>query len=119
MDVFGVHINFLWFIQVLALIFILKIHFLFIFLDFLILWTGRIKSENTRGLDVINPKTQTTVTWVADLLYKNRGATILIREGVSCNHGRRISRRRRELDPIRDEQVCNEIPRISNQRCRF
>jgi sterol desaturase/sphingolipid hydroxylase (fatty acid hydroxylase superfamily) len=41
MDQFGVHMNFLGFIQILALIFILKIYFLFIFLDFLIYWVGR------------------------------------------------------------------------------
>jgi hypothetical protein len=76
MDLFGVHMNFLWFIQVIALSFILKIHFLFNSLDFLILWTERIKSENTRGLGAINPKAQTTVTWTASLLYKNRGAHV-------------------------------------------
>jgi hypothetical protein len=47
MDLFGVHMNFLWFIQVLALIFILKIHFIIISLDFLILWTGRMKTKKS------------------------------------------------------------------------
>jgi hypothetical protein len=56
--------------------FYIKIHFLFNSLDFLILWTEHIKSENTRGLGAINPKTQTTVTWTAGLLYKNRGAHV-------------------------------------------
>jgi hypothetical protein len=49
MDQFGVHMNFLWYIQILALIFILKIYFPFIFLDFLISWTGRQIPEKARA----------------------------------------------------------------------
>jgi hypothetical protein len=51
MDQFGVHMNFLGFIQILALIFILKkIYFLFIFLDFLIYWIGRQIPEKAGSL---------------------------------------------------------------------
>jgi hypothetical protein len=40
MDQFGVHMNFLWFIQVLALIYILEINLCIYFSDFPSLWTG-------------------------------------------------------------------------------
>ena len=38
---FGVHMNFLGFKQVSAIIYILKIHFWFIFSGFIIPWSGR------------------------------------------------------------------------------
>ena len=41
MDQFGVHMNFLGFKQVSAIIYILKIHFWFIFSGFIIPWSGR------------------------------------------------------------------------------
>jgi hypothetical protein len=58
MNKFGLHMNFLGILQVLANIFILKIHFLFTFLDFLIFWTGRIIIRKCRDLGVNIPKTQ-------------------------------------------------------------
>jgi hypothetical protein len=50
MDRFGLHMNFLGIIQVLVIIFALKINFYFIFLDFLFSWTARKILENIRGL---------------------------------------------------------------------
>jgi hypothetical protein len=41
----GISMNFLWIKQILAIIFILKIHFLFISLDFLFTGLG----DNNRG----------------------------------------------------------------------
>jgi hypothetical protein len=43
---FGISMNFLWIKQILAIIFILKIHFLFIFLDFLFTGLGDNNREN-------------------------------------------------------------------------
>jgi hypothetical protein len=45
MTQFGISMNFLWIKQILAIIFILKIHFLFISLDFLFTGLG----DNDRG----------------------------------------------------------------------
>jgi hypothetical protein len=50
MDQFRVQMNFLGFIQILALILYLKNYFLFIFVDFLIYWTGRQIPEKAGSL---------------------------------------------------------------------
>jgi hypothetical protein len=41
--------NFLWIKQILAIIFILKMDFYFIFPGFSIYWIGRMNPENSRG----------------------------------------------------------------------
>jgi hypothetical protein len=57
MDQFGLNMNFLGIKQVLVIIFVLKINFYFIFLDFLFSWTERKISEKGRGLCARIPKT--------------------------------------------------------------
>jgi hypothetical protein len=47
MDQFGLHMNFLWFIQVIEIIFILKTHFLIYFPDFPSPWTAHQISEGS------------------------------------------------------------------------
>jgi hypothetical protein len=50
MTQFGISMNFLWITQILAIIFILKIDFYSLFLDFLISWTGCTNTGKSRGL---------------------------------------------------------------------
>jgi hypothetical protein len=50
MDQFGLHMNFLWIIPILALIFTLKIIFYLLFLGFSNSWTGRTNTRECRGL---------------------------------------------------------------------
>jgi hypothetical protein len=50
MTQFGISMNFLWIKQILAIIFILKIDFYSLFLDFLISWTGCTNTGKSRGL---------------------------------------------------------------------
>jgi hypothetical protein len=45
----GISMNFLWIKQILAIIFILKIDFYSLFVDFSIYWTGRTISRQPRG----------------------------------------------------------------------
>jgi hypothetical protein len=65
MNKFGLHMNFLGILQVLANIFILKIHFLCIFLNFLIFWTGRTITKISRGLSASFLRLRTSLVQTA------------------------------------------------------
>jgi hypothetical protein len=76
MDYFGLKMNFLWILQVLAFIYILKIYFLFNFLVFLLSWIRRTKPEKPRVLGIIFPKTQSPTAQDGGLvLIKPRGCS--------------------------------------------
>jgi hypothetical protein len=68
--------NFLWIKQILAIIFILKMDFYSLFLDFLIFWTGRTNTEKSRGLSARNPRHMMTAGWTAGLILKTTGSLL-------------------------------------------
>jgi hypothetical protein len=78
MDQFGVHMNFLWFIQVLAIIFALKRIFQRILSMFPVSWTACTKTGKRRGLFAIIPKTHSNIRMDGGLNMKKRRGSFRI-----------------------------------------
>ena len=100
MEWFGVSMNFLWIIEVLAIIFLLKIYLIIIFSDFIMFWAGRTISREPRGYSTTNPETQRTVALDGGLFSRKQEVSFAkdTREGVRCNLGRPIRSERSRLD---------------------
>jgi hypothetical protein len=108
MDQFGVYMNFLQFKQDLAIIFVLKIHFWFIFSGFIIPWSGPQFLEHAGVLAQSVPRHSKTGSWTAGLLTTLPGALLQNVQGerVSDNidrpiriHASRLNQQTRE--PVR------------------
>jgi hypothetical protein len=100
MGQFGVYMHFLWIIQILWIVFILKTHFLIHFLDFITLWTGP-QMLKTAGATVQHSVDSELILcgWRVDFI-KPRGLNAnTSREGVCADLGRWIAHQRSRLDP--------------------
>jgi hypothetical protein len=78
MDQFGLKMNFLCILQVLAFIFILKIHFLIHLSNLHDLWTARILNRNAAGLVQEVLRLSLTQQWTAVYFYKIRRSLLEI-----------------------------------------
>jgi hypothetical protein len=119
MNKFGLHMNFLEILQVLANIFILKIHFLCIFLNFLIFWTGRTITKISRGLSASFLRLGTVLVDGGLVPEKPRGSLLNMPcEGVSSIQGCWITNQWLGLDLYCNEMVRHNGRRIRNARPR-
>jgi hypothetical protein len=118
---FGVSMNFLWIIEVLAIIFLLNIQFLIHLYSLNKLWTGPQLMGNA-GAPVqfyLRLRLQPPGRWV--LFPKGPGYLMQngLAEGVSRVFSRRITNRRSRLEVAYAEPVCNLSRATSDRRPRF
>ena len=92
MDRFGLKMNFLCILQVSRFVFVLKTNFYNYFSVFNHLWTGRIKTEKSRGLYISFPETQSAPGEDGGLFSGKRRDSFVkrTREEVSIYPGRSI-----------------------------
>jgi hypothetical protein len=99
--------NFLWIYQVIVIIFILKIHFPFVFSGFRVLWTGHSIKEKGRVLGVKYPRhsvqSMRMAGWFVTIIRSFLQTAHA--EGVWSVDGRPIKRGWPGLDPSHREPV--------------
>jgi hypothetical protein len=77
MDQFGVHMHFLWIIQILWIVFILETHFLIHFLDFITLWIGPQFQKTAGALAQMQPRHRKPTRWTTGSIINNyRGSLV-------------------------------------------
>jgi hypothetical protein len=76
MDPFGVHMIFLCFIQILAIIYTLNINFYIYLLNFLGLWFARIKTDKYMGLCARFFRPSPQWSWTAGRYLNDRGVLL-------------------------------------------
>ena len=121
MGKFGLHMNFLWIIQVLGFIFILKIEFPIHFINFNSVLDWASNKPKRRGYFRRIPKTQNSIPRTAGWYLHTSGALLQLwlGERVSVNSSRPIPIQGPRLDRISAETVHEDGPRITIWRLRF
>jgi hypothetical protein len=107
MDQFGVRMHFLWIIQILWIVFTLKTHFLYLFPDFNILWTGP-QLQKCAGASTGNVlRLRLTLPRTVGCLCNSAGFSVKrATEGVQCIMGHWITIRWPPILKCRDLFWC-------------
>jgi hypothetical protein len=118
---FGVHMNFLWIIEVLAIIFLLKIHFPNYLFNFKLHWIGPQIPESTGAYLRKLPRLRCNPSWTAgsNPWFPRGYCEKCCGEGVRGDIGRQIRNPRPRSDPSLSEPVRHPSRQILHLRLGF